>query len=93
MDDFNLGQLFSALGYLALVACPLALVFLIAKRQLTRSRLTRFFGILLIGSAASMIPMGLFGLLLGFPSVFIASVLTSAFLDNETIKALDEVKR
>lgn len=81
--DFNLGQLEVCLGWILFMTCPILLIYLFAKKKLTKSRFLRFFGILLIGSCGAMIPFGPFGVLMGFPSVLISSIFVSLFLDKE----------
>lgn len=83
MDKLNVGQFLIASIWDLLIACPLLLAYLFSKKMLSRSRFLRFLGILLIGSASSMIPLGLFGLFMGFPSVLICSIFVSIFLDKE----------
>ena len=83
MNDLTLATWDQVVYFLLLVGSVIFSTYLIVKRKLTGSRFYRFLGILLIGISCSMVPMGLFGVIVGFPSVFLASVLVSCFLDNE----------
>ena len=56
---------------------------LFLKKQLNKNRLSRFFGILTIGTLACLIPMGPLSMALGFPAVLLSSILVSLFLDKE----------
>ena len=80
MDETTkaLPALFWLLGFLSIAIGSLYL----SRKYLTETPLKRFFGVLLIGTSASMVPYGPFGLLFGFPSVLTASILAFLFLDK-----------
>ena len=83
MDELSVGQMVVCSGWILLMACPLLLIYLLAKKKLTKSRFLRFLGILLIGCGGALIPFGPFGILMGFPSILISSIFVSLFLDKE----------
>lgn len=83
MNELNAGSMIQASTIIILLACPAILVYLGVKNKLTKTRFTRFFGILLIGLFCSLVPMGPLGLLFGFPAVFLCSILVSCFLDRD----------
>lgn len=83
MNNLTLGQ-WDQIVYLLLGAgSVVGIGYMIARRKLTTSRFFRFLGILLIGTTCSIVPMGLFSVIVGFPAVFLSAVLVSCFLDRE----------
>lgn len=83
MSELNLGQFLESCVWIAFMACPLFLGYLFAKKRLTKSRFIRFLAVLTIATLSSMVPFGPLGLFMGFPSVLLASILISCFLDKE----------
>lgn len=59
------------------------LVWYFVSHKLSQTRFKRFFGILAIATACTLIPWGPLSLMLGFPSALIASILVAWFLDKE----------
>lgn len=84
MGELTIGNMMEAYLWLGLIACPALLVYLLVKKKLTKSRFLRFLGILSIGMASSLIPLGPLSMMFGFPAVLIAAILTSLFLDKES---------
>lgn len=83
MNDLNIGQLIAAWTILFFFSCPLLVFFLLFKKKLSKTRFLRFLGILGIGAFSSLIPFGPFGLMMGFPAVITAAILTSLLMDKE----------
>jgi hypothetical protein len=83
MSDLSIGDLLIAGFIITLMLLVTFLVFHFSKKTLTKDRFFRFLGILLINMSASLIPFGLFGMLMGFPSVLVSSILVSLFLDKD----------
>jgi len=83
MESLNVEQVPLEFGLIALFEGVLFLFYLLAKKKLTKSRFFRFLGILGLGISSSFMPFGLFGVMMGFPSVFICSILVSLLLDKE----------
>jgi len=65
------------------IYCFITLVYYLVKHKLTLTRFRRFFGILLIATACTLLPWGPLSLMLGFPSALLASILVACFLDKE----------
>lgn len=68
---------------LLMVESFILLVFLAVNKYLYKRTLTRFFGILIIGSACSLLPFGPIGLMFGFPAILASSILVTLFLDSQ----------
>ncbi len=60
------------------------LVYLVWKQKFTATRFGRFLGVLTIGLVCAGIPWGFVSMVLGAPSVVLASILVSCLLDKET---------
>jgi hypothetical protein len=83
MNDINMGQMTTCTLILLALFCPVLLFYLVAKHKLNKSRFFRFLGVLGIGILSCTVPWGPFGVIMGFPSVLVNSILVSLFLDKE----------
>ena len=83
MSEITGGNLLGGALIILLIESLCLLVFMVATDRLSTSRFTRFLGILLIGSFASLIPFGFMSVVFGFPAVLLSSLLVSIFLDRD----------
>jgi len=86
MNDISFETISTALVFLLLAEFSIFFVFLMCRKLLTKTRFFRFLGLFAIGSMCSMIPFGPLGFMMGAPSILLASVLASIFLDREENK-------
>ena len=85
-NNVELGTLLGLAMMLITFQTMAIVVYLIAREKLTKSRFLRFLAILLIGMVSSLVPFGPLGLVMGFPAVFTAAILTSLILDKDEPK-------
>ena len=85
MSGINVEHIMTAALGILCIQSLCFIIYLISKKKLSKSRFFRFLGILFIGIACSLIPMGPLSVIFGFPAVLLNSILIACFLDKDNI--------
>lgn len=84
MNEINLGDMMAVAGAILGLEAVAFIMYVLSKRYLTSDRFKRFLGVFAICVSCSFFPIGPLGAIFGFPSVLLASILVTLFLDRKS---------